>query len=150
MSETNNTGKLSGTDAVVVGCNLPHGLVMEVGKAGDSNYARYVIAGANADHPNRPDKTRIVAMGGRFALTTIPADFWKKWYDKNKDKAFVRNGSIFVHTSQADAIANGKDVGTVKTGLEGLNPNGDRHTPPGVEVDKKHLEDGRRAVQVAA
>lgn len=151
MSEANNSGKLNDTVAIVIGCCLPHGVVLELGRAGDANYERYEMNGANSAHARRPDSKRIVAMAGTFGLTTVPKNFWDKWLKANKNAQlpFVKNGSLFAYEGIENARAHGETVRTVKTGLESLSPTADGRTPEGVEVDLQHLENGKRAAVAA-
>lgn len=108
---------------VVIGCKLPHGLVMELGieqqQVGTGtqltrgpSYQRFTVKGANA--------ARIV--GGYGVTQGVPADFAAAWMEKNKNLQFVRDGLIFIVKSAADAKSEAKDRLDVKTGLEAIDP----------------------------
>lgn len=134
MSDT-----LPGTASVVIACKLPHGLVMELGKVGDSNYRRFELAGANG----APRAPRPAIVAGGYGLTTVPEDFWKAWYLKHKDRDYVKNGAIFAQDSLENARAQGDEQAGVKTGFERLDP---EKPIKGVTIDRAHMEQGRRDI----
>lgn len=115
---------------VVVGCKLPNGLICELGKAGDENYKRVVLNGANSSQ----------IIGG-YGLTSVDEDFIQAWLEKFSWLDCVKQKLIFVQSNEAEASAQALDTSGRKTGLERLNPD---EIPAGLEVDKAHLEAAKR------
>lgn len=129
--------KANGTAMVKVGCKLPNGLICELGKAGDDNYRRVVLNGANDGH----------IIGG-FGFTDVTKDFWDAWYSKHKKLDFVRKGMVFVHGDKASAEDFAKERANERSGLEPLDPLKKQHNDKGevvLEVDSEHFASARRA-----
>lgn len=136
--------KANGTVMVVVGCKLPHGIVLEAGRYGDPNYTRVRLNGSNS--------ARVV---GGYGLTDVSRDFWETWYKGHRNLGFVRDGFVFVHGDEASAAAHAREQAGKRTGLEPLDPTRpdprvkgivDRDGKPLVEVDANHFQQGRRDV----
>jgi hypothetical protein len=123
----------NGTDMVVVGCKLPNGLILEIGKPGEDKYARIQLRGANS--------SRVI---GGCGLTDVPRDFITAWLKKNNKLSFVQQRLIFVGNDAAEASAVAVDRATQRTGFEPLNP---KDAPKGVDVDTKHMETSMRDLQ---
>lgn len=68
---------------------------------------------------------------GGYALTPgIPADFWDAWAEQNARSSFVVEKMVFAHSSRTDhAEGQARDNADLKSGLEPLNPKGDRRIP---------------------
>jgi hypothetical protein len=144
---------------VVIGCKLPHGLVLELVEPGplmqpQAPGRRVVLKGANslprAAHgflstpPAWPEFP--------YALTIVDKGFWDAWYARNKDLEIVRGGQIFVADDVKAAKAMAKErVHDVKTGLEPLKfssdgkPSGDKRLS--TEADESSLSKMRENEQ---
>lgn len=139
---------------VVIGNKQPSGVILELGKFGDSGYRRVLLKGAN-EGAIRADGLFIPSTVGGFGRTEVPLDFWnayktgedcktsdekrsrvelvKEWQDKNV---------VFVADSPDLAIAQANEKAAVKTGFEGLDPTkkvGD------IEANPEALAELRRA-----
>lgn len=133
---------------VTVACKLPNGLCMrldtlvEVDEATQGGVIRsikraqdlgveVIIKGNRAPFGQQvlgPDGEPIPIVRG-YALTVIDADFWDHWFEINKMTRLVTEGLVFAHSSQRDARAEAKEKENVVTGLEPMDPDGDkRHT----------------------
>lgn len=101
----------SSTGAVVVGCKLPHGLVLRV-KNKDGSIVEHTLNGSNA--------SRIV---GGFGLTeNLPEDFMKRWLHENSRHPAVINGSVFIHNDVKSAKSMARERGELPTGFESIDP----------------------------
>lgn len=99
------------SSVMVVGCKLPHGLILRV-KNKDGMIQEHQLKGANA--------SRIV---GGFGLTeNIPEDFMKRWLQENAKHPAVVNGFVFIHTDTRSAESMAKERRTLSTGLEAIDP----------------------------
>jgi hypothetical protein len=49
----------------------------------------------------------------------VPADFWAKWLEQNREGALVRNGMVFAHGSDTAGMA--REYRDMKSGLEPLH-----------------------------
>ncbi|CAI3933495.1 unnamed protein product [Commensalibacter communis] len=99
-------------DILVVGCKLPFGVHL------DLDGKRVTLNGA------------MKSENGEVGLTQLPKDFWESWLAKHQDFAPVTTGHIFAAKSQKKAIAEGKEKGDLKTGLEPVDP---KTLPKGTE-----------------
>jgi hypothetical protein len=105
---------------VTVGCRLPNGLVLQVGEQ------KVEIAGQNS------------GMGGALYLTPamcgytdVDESFWAAWLKDHADQEYVKNGAVFAESNQSRAKAKQKDLKDTKTGLEGVDQEGDGITLAG-------------------
>lgn len=96
---------------VVIGCRLPHGLVIH--------------------HPMKPSEkvtlkgeNEAVIKGVGYATTEVDADFWADWKLAHKDFAPLVSGAIFEAKSEAEAKAVAKELKAEKTGFEGMSQDG--------------------------
>ncbi len=131
MSEANS----SPAATVVIGCKLPNGIILEVGKPGEENYQRVQLNGANRSQ-----------IAGGAGFTTISADFWAAWHDqphvakpkrKNRTLSFMRQGLIWAAPNVEEANAQAMDRIAQRTGFERLDP---KKAPKGVEIDGEHMK----------
>jgi hypothetical protein len=90
---------------VIVGCKLPHGLVIS--------------------HPNAPEKKAVIQglnksiiKGASHVMTHVDADLWEAWASTHKDFPALKSKAIFVAKTQDEADGKSKDLSKVKTGLE--------------------------------
>ncbi len=94
---------------VIVGCKLPHGLILE--------------------HPMDPTvkvelagKNKALILGADYASTEVDSDFWEQWAAVNKEFPAVKSGAIFVAKSSADVAAVARENADRKTGFEAMDP----------------------------
>lgn len=74
--------------------------------------------------PDRPQ------MRSGAALTYgVDKDFFDKWLEQNKDSEMVKNGLIFAAEKGEDVSAEARARVKTLSGLEPLNPEGDRRMP---------------------
>ena len=101
-----------GSTRVVIGCKLPHGLIL--------------------DHPLDPSKkvelnglnrTRII--GATYATTEVDGEFWEQWKTVHKDFPALQSGAIFEAGNAAEAAAVAKELEGEKTGFEPMEQNAD-------------------------
>lgn len=133
------TAPATGTATVVVGCKLPHGLIIEVGKEGGDNYRKVKLNGMNASQQGG-----FVTHEG-FGLTVVDESIWRAWMKKNEKLEFVRNGAVFEQKDEASAQAHSKASRGIITGFERLDasrPNVPGATDLGVSGDLDHLQRG--------
>jgi hypothetical protein len=124
------------TNLVTVGCKLPNGLILEMGKAGSEQYKRVVLNGANS--------AKIV---GGYGLTDVDADFMAAWLKKYAWLAPVKNGMVFVQSDVDNATAQALDKADAVSGFERLDP---KRAPKGIEADPDHMKQAlREAPQLA-
>jgi hypothetical protein len=122
-------------DVVMVGCKLPHGLILEVPEPGSMEQIdpssgkvlriqgrkpapvgqRYILKGANSM------RTRSGAQGQfPYAITPVPRAFWERWLARYKDADFVTKGFVFAEDSMKDAQASAKEKLPEMTGMEAM------------------------------
>lgn len=125
----------TGGDTVVVGCKLPHGIVLQA------------CTMVETDEPMRDGSRRVMkahrlpetftvagnsypeggALRARieygFALTYgVPRKLWEAWLKDNKDTPMVKNGLIFAHGSDRSTTAEAREKEKVRSGFERLDP----------------------------
>lgn len=88
---------------VIVGCKLPHGLIIKVG---DKSVE---LSGRN--------ESRILS-NENFGITEVDADFWKAWLNLNKETKAVKIGAIFANETEKSTKAEAKEKAKLKTGTE--------------------------------
>lgn len=116
---------------VTVGCKLPNGLLLELGKRGDEKYRSVTLKGANSS-----------AIVGGYGITEgVDKDFMDAWLKKHQWLPAVRKGLVFVEDSVANAQAHAVEFMNEKTGLERLNPN---DAPKGITPDPDHMQQLKR------
>lgn len=90
---------------VLVGCRLPHGLIIE--------------------HPTTPaakielkGRNKSPIIGAPYATTEVDGEFWGAWKIFNAESRALKSGAIFeaVDSASLDAVA--KEVAKEKTGFE--------------------------------
>jgi len=120
------------SEYVLVGCKLPHGLILEILEAPKpgEDFLKPRVAGHRVTLKGAcslyNQSTKKSAMNFDYAITPVEKSFWEKWYAINKDRDFIRNSLIFVADKQdrAEAIAKERTL-AVKTGLEPLSQEND-------------------------
>jgi hypothetical protein len=135
--------KVNGTATVVVGCKLPNGLILEMGRPGDGeDYTRVLLKGPRGNCIQTVDGNPVV---GGFGLTTVSKAFWDAWFKRNQKMKFIRDGHVFVHENVDRATGHAKERADLRTGLEALDPNAPvlgralDGTEVRVEVDAEHF-----------
>lgn len=100
-------------EAVLVGCKLPHGIVLEIGRPGDDKYSRVELAGANSS-----------AIAGGYGITRVSAAFMKEWManKSNAKLSFITKGFVFYHSQRESVESYFDGIKTERTGLERLDP----------------------------
>jgi hypothetical protein len=126
---------------VHVACKLPNGLIMELIEPGKLNLPapmgkRVMLKGSNSTHTVKGENPQI----SRFAVTDVEESFARKWFEANKDAAFIRNGSVFIEEKEKVANAVAKERSEVSTGLEPLHAEKDPRIPAGAKADKDQLK----------
>jgi len=101
-----------GSTRVVIGCKLPHGLIL--------------------DHPLDPSKkveinglNRSLIIGATYATTEVDGEFWEQWKTVHKDFPAIKSGAIFEAGNAAEAAAVAKELEGEKTGFEPMEQNAD-------------------------
>lgn len=89
---------------VLIGCKLPHGLVLRL------KDTKVTIDGMN--------KSKIV--GATHITTEVDAEFWTAWKAAHKDFQPLKSLSIFEATGVRDAEDKAKELEKKKTGFEPL------------------------------
>ena len=118
------------TETVIVGCKLPHGIILELGyilgKGGEvtrgPKYQSFVIKGTNEGRQFKGEK----ATAGEWALTpNVPKDFWDEWLKKNGELGYVKADLIFAMPEAKSAATVVREREALTTKLEPLDPKGD-------------------------
>ena len=123
-------------DFVLVGCKLPHGLVLEILDPPTKedfmqprpNGNQLNLAGACSLYNQR---TKKAPMHFGYDITPVDKAIWEEWYHRNKTLDCVRNGMIFVADTQqrAEGIAKERRE-SVRIGIEPLNRAADAQGHP--------------------
>jgi len=146
-------------ETVTIACKLPHGLVLRVfaweefdepmrdGSFKRSKRARpietmeYTVRGtwtASAGQAYARNNNAVTdLLPGGYALTYgVPKDTWDLWYEQNRHSALVRNNIIFAQLTHVKATEQSKELRSVKSGLEPLDPDKPGERMPG-GVDRR-------------
>lgn len=91
---------------VVIGCKLPHGLILTV------NGVSVALNGTNS--------TDIV--GGYGITPDVDSAFFDAWCRANSQHPALGGGFIFAHGTTAEAKAQAKDNAENRNGFEGIDP----------------------------
>lgn len=87
-----------------------------------------------------PDDYRLIpgdAPDTGYALTHgIPRDFWERWLRDNEREPIVLNRCVFAEGSESRAVGHAKELRESRSGLQGLNQNGDYRVPNGKAIRK--------------
>lgn len=100
-------------ESVLVGCKLPHGIVLELGKPGEDKYARVELAGQNTSH-----------IAGGYGITRVSKVFMAEWMKRkeNAKLSFVTKGYVFYHEQKESVESYFDSFASERTGLERLDP----------------------------
>jgi hypothetical protein len=126
---------MSERKTLTIGCKLPSGLKLEIGKPHDPGYKSAELNGANqGKYTGRADSGRIFVPTTEhgYGLTQIDSELWGEWKKRHKVNAekWLRDGVLFVVEDKASAQAAAADGAEVVTGFEQLNPD---KLPQGLE-----------------
>ncbi|WP_240655191.1 hypothetical protein [Rhodovarius crocodyli] len=135
-------------DTVTIASKLPHGLRLDLmpevdtrasGRPGETEavqrppVASVTLRGC-ALPVGVPLPEDAPTIAGGFALTPdVPADFWAKWLEQNRDYAPVKAGLIFAASKGASVAAEAREKKAVLSGFEGMNPD---KPAPGIQPGK--------------
>lgn len=92
-------------DKVIVGCKLPHGIILEHPK--DAK-VKVHINGLN----------KIVVIGADHSKTEVDADFWAAWSAKNKEFPAILSGALFFASDVESVESIAVETKAEKTGFE--------------------------------
>lgn len=100
---------------VIVGCKLPHGLVLSL----PNNKTRVTLKGANSE--------TIVGLDGKVVrgscgYTPVDESFINAWLKTYAESTMVKQQLIFVQKNEANAKAQAAEQEDQKTGFEPVNP----------------------------
>lgn len=95
----------TGKKQIMVGCKLPHGIVLEHPTRADH---KVVVRGLN----------KIVIIGADHVLTPVDDDFWEDWFAANKEFPALTSGALFAAKTAENAAAMVKENKGRKTGFE--------------------------------
>lgn len=93
---------------IVVGCKLPHGLVLHL----PGMEQTVTLRGLNAAK----------VIGGYGLTRGVSEDFFDAWLAIHRDHPAVRNGLIFKQSDASRATDQAKEQSGVKSGFEGIDP----------------------------
>lgn len=129
---------------VPVGCKLPSGLIMElIDPAPQKNGTMPAPPGSRVslNGANRVASGIINPAVPQFGLTYVDEEFATEWFKRNRDKAFVQSGAVFLAKDEKVFAGEVKDRQLIHTGLEPLVPvvddKGGEDRPGIVVADKK-------------
>lgn len=100
-------------DIVVIGCRLPHGIVLH-----DPTDPKLTVTLAGLN------KAQIIGGAG---LTQVPSDFWDKWNAVHSQEPVfpaLESGAIYMAKSLGDAEAIAREYAKRKTGFEPMPQDG--------------------------
>lgn len=98
------------TKTVLIGCRLPHGLVLKVTtERGEKITAK--LNGMNSS----------VIKGATYTTTAIDSDLWEQWKKLYSNYSALKNGSIFEARSADHAKHMAKELAEEPTGFEAMN-----------------------------
>lgn len=139
---------------VTVACKVPNGMVLQLYDFED--VSEPIMGGGwrtvkKAKKVGNPVKVRgpALAVGapvykriaGGYGLTEgVPAEFFAKWLEQNRDADYVLNKMIFAHSS--DTVGMAKEHRATRSGYEPLDPKGDARSPrPTANVGRIEQDD---------
>lgn len=140
---------------VTVACKLPHGLLLRTfemgsrmipaGPIGVVKIEQAVVRG----EPVRINGTAVpfgkipnfIITPSGYALTAgVDKDFFDLWLAQNKDSDVVSKGLVFAHESNDHVRGMAEDRKDFRSGLEPLDPNGDKRVPKGSSANLSGIQ----------
>jgi len=106
---------------VVIGCKLPHGLILELPM---DTTKKVTLNG----------RKKALIVGADYAMTDVDSDFWDTWLALNGEFPAVKSGAIFVAKNATDAAAIATETADVKTGFEPMRKDGQDPRARGVKT----------------
>jgi len=107
--------------SIVVGCKLPHGIIIEH----PANAAQKVeLKGANST----------VIIGAQYGTTQVDEEFWTQWGAANKDFPALKSGAIFVAKNNNEVAAIAEEFKDRETGFEPMSTDGKDKRAKGVKT----------------
>ncbi|MCX5617026.1 hypothetical protein NQF87_08630 [Bombella sp. TMW 2.2559] len=79
--------------------------------------ASITLNGAREDVRFHGQENRILGLAGR---TEVPTDFWEAWKKQNATSSLLSGHVIFAETSEQRGISRLQEVGSERTGWEGI------------------------------
>lgn len=141
---------------VTVACKVPNGLHLDLCDTEGrvlkrvtvrGNAAQRLVERANDSGRMATSFEPVSSVREGFGLTpNVDADFWESWLKQNANYAPVAAGLIFAHATPAYVASKATERAEVMSGMEPINPNGDRRTRGMVKVEG----DERHGLAVAA
>jgi hypothetical protein len=127
---------------VTVGCRIPNGIILRAfkmeprtellqgGAIRETSVAVPVGQAVTIAGPGRIDRVQRGPVAAGYALTyNVDADVWEAWLAANKNTALVQNKLIIAHSKQVEVSAEARDNEGRISGLEPIDPQGDRRSP---------------------
>lgn len=108
------------SNMVLVGCRLPHGLVLESPVNPDF---KVTLKGLN----------RSKIIGATYVTTEVNAEFWELWSASNANFPALKNGAIFVAKNERELNAVNNALSAFKTGFEPMGTDGKDRRATGAE-----------------
>lgn len=106
-------------NTILIGCRLPHGIVLEVENAVSKEITKVALNGQNKS-PAFEYTDIIVLQRGHFGLTEVDAGFWEKWLASHEDFAPLKSKAIFVAKDERSAKAQAAELRDQSTGFEAV------------------------------
>lgn len=117
-----------------VGCKLPNGIILEMGKRGERSHQSVKLNGANT--------ARVV--GGYGITEGVSTEFMQAYMKKHARMSFVQKGLVFIHGDVASAEAHAREQAEVKNGFERTDPlnpmPGNKKLEPDLDNLKKQMK----------
>ena len=104
-------------NTVLIGCRLPHGIVLEIENAVSKEVTKVTLNGQNKS-PAFEYTEMVVLQRDHFGITEIDAGFWEKWLAANADFAPFKANAIFVAKDEKSIKSQAAELRTEPTGFE--------------------------------
>jgi hypothetical protein len=92
-------------EKVIIGCRLPHGLVLEHPLQKD---VKATLAGVHSSK----------IIGATFVITEVDSELWELWKSTHATFQPLTSGAIFEARNESEAAGKGKEMKKEKTGFE--------------------------------
>lgn len=142
----NATRPASGTDTVICGCKLPHGIKLQrfieteqqedmmgggkrIVKVYRPTNETFRLNGTALPLLRDPGREYPLIINGTAYTFGVPADLWHAWHETMKNEPMVTQGLVFAAAQQSDVDAMARDSRDQPTGMEPISPQGDVRMP---------------------